>query len=218
MAPTRCCRVCAEESTKLLNCSACHKVSYCSRGCQSADWSAQHKQECIRDQVDAAICTAKEEMKAHNGDPLQNPSYHFNQSGGFSFGFSEAQEVRGEIQEEERAQDLVFDAWETTKPKAKGKKMIEALRTFPWSTDTWGTVGWFYMAQSDNDLPKDLRDREKAKECFEIGIHCARTLNPTWGADRTEELEWGLMFTRPYLRSIHGYDCLSRAWRDTVSL
>jgi tetratricopeptide (TPR) repeat protein len=209
MAPTRCCRVCAEETTKLLSCSACHKVSYCSPGCQSADWSDQHKQECIRNQVDAAIGTAKEEMKAHNGNPLLNPSYHFKRSGEFSC-VSEAQKVRGEIKEEERAQDHVWDAWETTKTKAKSKKLIEALQTFPWSTDAWGTLGWFYMAQFENDLPKDLRDKEKAKECFELAIHCARTLNPAWRADRTEELSWGLNYTRPYMRAMHGYMIVCR--------
>ena len=39
-------------------------------------------------------------------------------------------------------------------------------------------------------------------EMNDIAIRCARLLNPSWTADRRSTLEWGLMYTRPYLRAI----------------
>jgi hypothetical protein len=39
------CRSCGVAPEKLMACSSCKKVRYCSRECQKADWK-RHKEEC----------------------------------------------------------------------------------------------------------------------------------------------------------------------------
>jgi len=149
---------------------------------------SKHKVECVSFRVDDAIYQAKQEMESR---PLS--SYTFRPC---IFGSSEAQRERGEIVEEEKAQSFNYDSWETTTPTAKGKALIKALNAFPWSTDTWCTLGWYFKASGDNDLPKEFQNLQKAKELFQLGIKSARKLNPTWGPDRLFNTRFQYIFTK----------------------
>ena len=54
------CAWCSRDDTKLLNCSACHSVSYCSRACQAAHW-AGHKAAC------KLLCSKEKEKEKDKG-------------------------------------------------------------------------------------------------------------------------------------------------------
>jgi tetratricopeptide (TPR) repeat protein len=122
-----------------------------------------------------------------------------------TFWVTEAVASRGEIEEEQAAQDLCWDAMEMDKGSAgKLKTVLRALETFPISTEAWGMLGHFYLYELTKHEDKQEKCATAAIEMYDNAIKCARLLNPTWNEDRTDELIWGEIEHRPYLRSLHG--------------
>ena len=70
--------------------------------------------------------------------------------------------------------------------------------------DGWGNLGHFYQNEIKSHKIKVEECATEALKMYETAIECARILNPTWTATRTEELPWGEVDHRPYLRAIFG--------------
>mmetsp|Transcript_21159 Transcript_21159/g.34900 ORF Transcript_21159/g.34900 Transcript_21159/m.34900 type:complete len:773 (-) Transcript_21159:7-2325(-) len=65
-------------------------------------------------------------------------------------------------------------------------------------------LGHFYQYEID---PKGSREKlccAEALKMYDTAILCARKLNPTWSDDRSEELSWGEIGNRPYMRALLG--------------
>jgi len=178
------------------NCSKCKLVAYCDKQCQIEDWKTGHKILCAK--VPKAVKKAEEKIESfHLGD------YTTRNIG--TFMVTEAQARRGEIAEENYAQDVCYDAMEYEQGSTdKLQVILSALDHFPLSTEAWGMLGHFYQYEvTDDDLKKKTCSAEALK-MYDIAIKCARILNPTWTDDRSNELSWGEIENRPYLRSLSG--------------
>lgn len=186
------CNSCSKEDD-LKCCAQCKLVDYCSVSCQTADWRAGHKLLCK--QVPKAIKEAKEKIAS-----FHLSQYSLRDIG--NFWCTEAQAERGQILEEERAQDLCYDAMEMRDgSKDKLRKILEALQVFPLSTEGWGMLGSYYRCEVNQGRTKKCS--LEALKCYEIAIECGIKLNPKW-KNKKEDLSWGEIENRPYLRSLSG--------------
>ena len=121
-----------------------------------------------------------------------------------TFMVSEAEAQRGKIDEEDSAQYKCYDAMELTKRSPqKLLTILDALDIFPLSTEAWSMLGSFYEREVK---PHEIETKEcstVALKMYETSIKCARILNPTWTEDRNDELTWGQIENRPYLRALN---------------
>jgi len=177
-------------------CTKCRLVDYCGVECQTQDWKAGHKIFCAK--LPKAVKKAEEKVAS-----FSLSDYTTRNVG--TFMVTEAEARRGQILEERAAQDICYDAMDMT--KGSTEKLIEilhALGTFPLSTEAWGMLGHFYQFEVD---PKGSREKlccAEALKMHDTAILCARKLNPTWSDDRSDELSWGEIENRPYLRALLG--------------
>mmetsp|Transcript_25325 Transcript_25325/g.53501 ORF Transcript_25325/g.53501 Transcript_25325/m.53501 type:complete len:895 (-) Transcript_25325:24-2708(-) len=192
---TRTCQWCQREG-RLSTCFKCKLVDYCNKECQASDWRAGHKILCSK--VPKAVKKAEEKIASFH---LRD--YTTRNVG--TFMVTEAQARRGEIIEENEAQEMCWDAMEMIKGSAeKLLQILEALECFPLSTEAWGMLGHFYQYEVTLQDDKKKRCAAAALKMYDNSILCARKLNPTWVEDRSDELVWGEMENRPYLRSLLG--------------
>jgi tetratricopeptide (TPR) repeat protein len=209
---TRKCNWCQEEGVSLLCCSSCKLVDYCHKGCQSEDWNeGGHKVLCRK--VPKAVAEAKLKI-----DSFQLSDYTTRNVG--TFLVTDAEAERGQIKEEEHAQDMCYDAMDLPSGSTEKLKLIlRALKIFPLSVEAWGMIGHFYDFEID---PKKSKAKECAMEALKMYQHAiasARKLNPSWTENRSQTLEWGEVSHRPYLRSIFGYACaLHGVGRNTEAI
>ena len=196
MASTaRKCRRCQGDGP-LRGCNQCKLVEYCSKECQVEDWNEGHKVLCSR--VPKVVKRAEEKIENFNLS-----SYTTRNVGTFMVTAAEAR--RGQIIEEHEAQDLCYDAMEMEKGSTdKLLVVLDALKHFPLSAEAWGMLGHFYQYEVTADDAKKKKYSAAALMMYDNAIASARKLNPTWGEDRTEELSWGEMENRPYLRGLLG--------------
>ena len=192
-SPTKC-RVC-DKDANLKSCAKCKLVEYCSRECQLEDWNNyDHKVLCIK----APKVTTKSREMIENFDIN---AYHTRHVGVFMS--SEEQARRGEILEEEEAQATCYDAMEMYPGTMdKLQTILNALKKFPLSTEAWSLLGSFYRELEEIHPNKSNLCSQKSLEMYDTAIQCARILNPEWTNYRQSTLEWGLMYTRPYLRAL----------------
>ncbi|KAK1748760.1 hypothetical protein QTG54_000699 [Skeletonema marinoi] len=189
------CGWCGGEGSTMI-CTKCRLVDYCEVECQTQDWKAGHKILCAK--LPKAVKKAKEKVAS-----FSLSDYTTRNVG--TFMVTEAEARRGQILEERAAQDICYDAMDMT--KGSTEKLIEilhALGTFPLSTEAWGMLGHFYQFEVD---PKGSREKlccAEALKMHDTAILCARKLNPTWSDDRSDELSWGEIENRPYLRALLG--------------
>ena len=177
-----------------MKCTSCQLVDYCGVECQTQDWKAGHKIFCAK--LPKAAKKAKEKVAS-----FSISDYTTRNVG--TFMVTEAMAKRGQILEEERAQDVCYDAMDMTQG-SKGKliEILRALEIFPLSTEAWGMLGHFYQYEID---PKGTREKlccAEALKMYDTAILCARKLNPTWSDDRSDVLSWGDTENRPYLRAL----------------
>jgi len=92
------------------------------------------------------------------------------------------------------AQNLVFDAWETRSPSQKYRLFIEALRKFPFSVDAYNGLGDLFR--------REYKEIERAVTCYQYAEQCGNLIWPE--LKEKEEIPWGMVETRPYLRTYHG--------------
>ena len=198
MSTTRECNWCGEnDQAKLQVCSGCQLVDYCSKSCQKECWEAGHKILCVR--VPKAVKMAKFRIHSFSLDQYTI------EGAGFALYISEAEEARGRIREESEAQDMSSDAFDMEDgSEEKLRWILTILKHFPLSTDGWGTLAHFYHNEVKSHKIKVKECAKQALKMYDIAIECARILNPTWTDTRTEELEWGEVVTRPYLRVLYG--------------
>ena len=177
-------------------CTKCRLVDYCGVECQTQDWKAGHKVFCAK--LPKAVKSAKEKVAS-----FSLSDYTTRNVG--TFMVTEAEARRGQIMEEEAAQEICYDAMEMMKGSTeKLTEILQALDTFPLSTEAWNMLGHFYQYEID---PKGSHEKlccAEALKMYDTAILCARTLNPTWSDDRSEELSWGEMGNRPYMRALLG--------------
>lgn len=181
---------------KLQICTKCRLVDYCGVDCQTQDWKAGHKIFCAK--LPKAVKKAKEKVAS-----FRISDYTTRHAGMFMT--TEAEAERGQILEEGAAQELCYDAMEMTKGSAeKLMKILSALNTFPLSTEAWNMLGQFYQYEIDPEGFREKLSCAEALKMYDTAILCARKLNPTWSDDRSEELSWGEIGNRPYMRSLLG--------------
>mmetsp|Transcript_24742 Transcript_24742/g.46190 ORF Transcript_24742/g.46190 Transcript_24742/m.46190 type:complete len:453 (-) Transcript_24742:683-2041(-) len=99
----------------------------------------------------------------------------------------------------ERAQYLVYDAWEA--PTASGKFAIlhQALDIFPFSVDALAAWADVYARFAEGDKQENLI---KAEQTYQLALQASRLLWPD--LEQQEKIEWGYLEYRPFLRSYHG--------------
>lgn len=179
-----------------MTCTKCRLVDYCGVECQTQDWKAGHKTFCNK--LPKAVKNAREKI-----DSFSLSDYTTRNIG--TFMVTEAEARRGEILEEKSAQDICYDAMDMRQGSTeKLVTILHALRTFPLSTEAWGMLGHFYQYEID---PEGFREKlccAEALKMYDTSILCARKLNDTWSDDRSEELSWGGVENRPYLRALLG--------------
>mmetsp|Transcript_3459 Transcript_3459/g.5264 ORF Transcript_3459/g.5264 Transcript_3459/m.5264 type:complete len:907 (-) Transcript_3459:1869-4589(-) len=183
------------EGRKLMICTKCKLVDYCGVECQTQDWKAGHKIFCAK--LPKAVKKAKEKIASFSISDYTTRHTMFM--------VTEAEAERGQIYEEGTAQELCYDAMEMT--KGSTEKLMEilcALDTFPLSTEAWGMLGHFYQYEIDPEGFREKLSCAEALKMYDTAILCARKLNPTWSDDRSEELSWGEMGNRPYMRALLG--------------
>jgi hypothetical protein len=119
---------------------------------------------------------------------------------------TEAQTHRGEIVDEEKAQELCYVAMDMEDGSTKKiNKVLEALHIFPLSTEAWRMLGQYYAGiQLRVVESKKKTCAAEALRMYDTAIACARKLNPTWQEDPKKKLSYGEMENRPYFRSLHG--------------
>ena len=83
----------------------------------------------------------------------------------------------------------------------KLRKILEALSVFPLSTEGWRMLGRYYRLEVSQGRTKECS--LEAMKCYDIAIECGIKLNPTW-KNKIEDLSWGSIENRPYLRSLSG--------------
>jgi len=122
-----------------------------------------------------------------------------------TFMVTRAQAERGQIIEEEQAQDMCYDAMEMQEGSpGKLEQILAALNHFPLSVEAWGMLGRFYRWETKSNEVKTKECSTVALKMYENAIICARKLNSTWTEDRSDELSWGDIENRPYLRAVSG--------------
>ena len=94
----------------------------------------------------------------------------------------------------EIAQNLIFDAWEATNTRDKFRLCERALNKFPFSVDAYNCIADLYR--------REYNDLDKAQAAYEHALTCARILWP--GIEEYEEIPWGMICHRPFLRAYHG--------------
>jgi tetratricopeptide (TPR) repeat protein len=187
-----------------LKCAGCKRAVYCRGECQREDWQ-RHKVAC------KDLPKAVEEAEAAMGRPLS--SFTCKHWGAMTFGLSEAEAARGEVQEEKAAQDVCYQAQEVAEASPEKLRLVmRALKMFPLSTEAWGMLGFYYASE----LPDNLQDLEMARRMYKNAIGSARKLNPTWGEDRQKKLEWSTMHPRAYMRSLLGLAILMERMGDSA--
>jgi tetratricopeptide (TPR) repeat protein len=98
------------------------------------------------------------------------------------------------FEDDEGAQNLVYDAWEAEGVQEKFRLCERALELFPFSIDAYNCLG---------DVCKRLwNDIDKAQISYEHALTCARLLMP--GIEQETEIPWGMIENRPFLRTYHG--------------
>jgi tetratricopeptide (TPR) repeat protein len=97
-------------------------------------------------------------------------------------------------EDNEAAQELVFDAWDCRSPEKRFHLCQQALKAFPFSVDAYNCVGDIFL-----HLWKDL---VKAEQAYTYSLECGRLLWPELQSQ--DEILWGMIDNRPYLRTYHG--------------
>jgi tetratricopeptide (TPR) repeat protein len=152
----------------------------------------------ITSMITKAVTKAEEKIRS-----FKISDYATDDAGIFA---TEAQECRGEIVDEGRAQDMCYDAMEMGEDSTKKiRKVLEALVTFPLSTEAWRMLGDYYIRMELHVVESKKKTcAAEALKMYDTAITCARKLNPTWEEDPTVELSYGVMENRPYFRSLLG--------------
>ena len=171
-------------------------MDYCSRDCQQKDWEeGGHKVICRK----APKAIAKAEAKI---DSFDISDYTTRNVGNFMV--TGAQAIRGEIQQESEAQDMCYDAMEMESGSPeKLSHILKALKHFPISTEAWNMFGNFYYYEIDPTKLKAKQCSTEALKMYQNAVKCGDMLNPTWAS--CNELPWGELDNRPYLRAVKGY-------------
>ena len=107
---------------------------------------------------------------------------------------------------DEKAQNLVFDAWEASSINQKFKLCRKALDIFPFSVDAFNCMGDLYRNNFQDEGDAAL---EKAEQAYKIAIDAANLLWPE--LKEQESIEWGHIEHRPFLRAHHGLGCVQDA-------
>ena len=94
----------------------------------------------------------------------------------------------------EEAQKFVYDAWEATDPADKFALCQQALSTFPFLVDAYNCLGQIYQ--------RSWHDIAKAEQAYRYAMECGHLLWPE--LKDSEEILWGRVDCRPYLRTYHG--------------
>ena len=171
-------------------------MDYCSPKCQRECWSAGHKVLCSK--VPKAVEEAKARIVSFSLDQYTTENIG-------TFMVTEAEAERGRIVKEMEAQEMCYDAWDMPKGSVeKLKKILATLKHFPLSVEGWGNVAHFYHWETKSHKIKSKECATEALKMYDIAIECARILNSTWTDSRAEELSWGEIDNRPYLRAIFG--------------
>jgi tetratricopeptide (TPR) repeat protein len=97
-------------------------------------------------------------------------------------------------EDSEVAQELVYDAWDCPSPEQRFHLCQQALTAFPFSVDAYNCIGGIFL-----HLWKDLK---KAEQAYTYSLECGRLLWPELQSQN--EIEWGFIDNRPYLRTYHG--------------
>lgn len=97
-------------------------------------------------------------------------------------------------EDDEVAQELVFDAWDCRSPEQRFRLCQQALKAFPFSVDAYNCIGDIFL-----HLWKDL---DKAEQAYFYSLECGRLLWPELQSQN--EIPWGMVDNRPYLRTYHG--------------
>ena len=94
---------------------------------------------------------------------------------------------------DEKAQTLVFDAWEASSVNQKFKLCRKALDIFPFSVDAFNTMGDLYNTNFPDEGDVAL---EKAEQAYKTAIDAANLLWPE--LKEQESIEWGHIEHRPF--------------------
>src|SRR5215218_9529942 len=93
----------------------------------------------------------------------------------------------------ERAQELIYDAFETDDPQIRVELAEEALRISEDCADAYVLLA-----------EETAEDAEEARELYEAGVRAAeRALGEEIFAEEAGNF-WGILETRPYMRSLEG--------------
>lgn len=106
----------------------------------------------------------------------------------------------------ESAQEFVYDAWECDSPDVKFQLCLKALEKFPFSVDAFNCMADIYK--------RSWRDDQKALVAYERALDCARMLWP--GMEQKEEILWGHIENRPFLRAVHGLSVVNLKLGETA--
>jgi tetratricopeptide (TPR) repeat protein len=102
--------------------------------------------------------------------------------------------ARRRFHDDEKAQTLIYDAWEAEGVQAKFRLCERALERFPFSVDAYNCIADLYQ--------RFWKDLDKAQVAYEHALTCALLL---WPAILEEEkIPWGMVDNRPLLRCYHG--------------
>mmetsp|Transcript_17529 Transcript_17529/g.20151 ORF Transcript_17529/g.20151 Transcript_17529/m.20151 type:complete len:142 (+) Transcript_17529:177-602(+) len=100
----------------------------------------------------------------------------------------------------EKAQNLVYYAWEATTVKQKFQLCQKALKIFPFSVDAFNCMANLFSELFPNEGDVAL---EKAEQTYKLAMKASYIL---WPDLKEQELvEWGHVEHRPFLRSMHGF-------------
>jgi tetratricopeptide (TPR) repeat protein len=100
---------------------------------------------------------------------------------------------------DQRAQDIVYDAWEAPTAAMKFDHLRQALKIFPFSVDALNARADVYVSYLD-DSKENL---EKAEQTYELAHQSARLLWPN--LEQQPSISWGMIGHRPFLRTYHGF-------------
>ena len=102
--------------------------------------------------------------------------------------------ARRRFHDDEKAQTLIYDAWEAEGAQAKFRLCERALERFPFSVDAYNCIADLYQ--------RFWKDLDKAQVAYDNALTCALLL---WPAILEEEnIPWGIIENRPVLRCYHG--------------
>jgi tetratricopeptide (TPR) repeat protein len=96
----------------------------------------------------------------------------------------------------ERAQELVYDAFDTDDPQRRAELAEEALQVSEDCADAYVLLA--------EETAEDAEDAEDARELYEAGTRAGeRALGDEDFAEEAGNF-WGILETRPYMRSLEG--------------